>query len=196
MMRLRDIMTTNVVTVPPELTLRDAMALFSSKHMSGAPVVAAGNVLGVVSSTDLMEFAATLPGIPFIREEPADIEPWHAAAEWMPDEGEAPQAFFTHSWDDSGSVAERTPESGAPKWNALEEHTVSEVMTRTIFSLPPGTAVEFAAWRMREVGVHRVLVMQGDQLVGIVSTKDIANAVADRRLAASRFAFSPIIQAN
>ena len=49
---------------------------------------------------------------------------------------------------------------------------------------------------MREAGVHRVLVMQGDQLVGIVSTKDIANAVADRRLAASRFAFSPIIHAN
>ena len=40
MLRLRDIMTTDVVTVSPESTIREAMELFASRHISGAPVVA------------------------------------------------------------------------------------------------------------------------------------------------------------
>ncbi len=40
MLRLRDIMTTELVTVAPELSLRDAMELLVTSHVSGAPVVA------------------------------------------------------------------------------------------------------------------------------------------------------------
>jgi predicted transcriptional regulator len=52
-------------------------------------------------------------------------------------------------------------------------------MSRAIRSLPPDTPVEEAAEFMREHGIHRVLVMEGDRLIGLVSTSDIANAVAD-----------------
>jgi CBS domain-containing protein len=191
MLRLRDIMTTDVVTVSPEVTVRDAMVLFSSRHVSGAPVVANGKVVAVVSSTDLMEFAGSLPGIPTAQPEPGAQEEWEASTEGM-EEDEAPQAYFADRWDDAGAdVAERMGEVAGPEWNALEEHTVGEAMTRTIFSLPPGTAVNFAALRMRETGVHRVLVMQGEQLVGIVTTKDISDAVADHKLAARTDVFSP-----
>lgn len=194
MMRLRDIMTTDVLTVPPESTLREVMALFSSRHVSGAPVVALGKVVGVISATDLMEFAASLPGVPTFREEPEDYQGWQPPTDGMNEEDEAPQAFFSHCWDDSDAGVDTRPrEAAGPDWNFLEEHTVAEAMTRTIFSLPPGTAVEFAALRMREAGVHRVLVMQGDMLVGIASTKDIADAVADRKLTARRFVFSPVV---
>lgn len=189
MLRLRDIMTTDVVTLSPELTLRDAMALLATRHLSGAPVVAGGKVVGVISATDLMEFAASLPGVPARREESEEAEDWKVPALEL-GEDEVPEAYFAEMWDDAGADAStQMSETEGPEWNALDEHIVAEAMTRSVFALPPGTAVEFAAYRMRAIGVHRVLVMQGDILVGIVTTKDIANAVADHRLTTRTFVF-------
>ena len=189
MLRLRDIMTTDVVTISPELTVRDAMALLASRHLSGAPVLAAGKVVGVISATDLMEFAASLPGVPTPRAQPDEPDDWQVPALEL-GEDEVPEAYFSELWDDAGAdVTTRMNDVEGPEWNSLDEHTVAEAMTRSVFSLPPGTAVEFAAYRMRALGVHRVLVMQGDALVGIVTTKDIANAVADRKLTARTFIF-------
>ncbi|MGH7694014.1 MAG: CBS domain-containing protein [Gemmatimonadaceae bacterium] len=189
MLRLRDIMTTDLVTISPELNLRDAMAVLAGQHLSGAPVVAGGKVVGVVSATDLMEFMAALPGVPTVRPEADESEDWQVPAGELGDD-EIPESYFSELWDNAGAdVTTRMNDIEGPEWNALEEHTVGEVMTRSIFALPPGTAVEFAAYRMRAIGVHRVLVMQGDALVGIVTTKDIADAVADHRLTARTFVF-------
>lgn len=137
MLRLRDIMTTDVVAVPPELSIRDAMVLLSERHMSGAPVVSGRKVVGVVSLTDLAEFV---------------------------------------------EVASQEP-------NALKDHTVSEVMNRKIFSLPPDTFVDKAADGMRTAEVHRVLVMDGESLIGLVTTRDIADAVADHQLTTRTYVF-------
>lgn len=191
MLRLRDIMTSEVQTVPPEMTIRDAMALFSTRHVSGAPVVASGKVIGVVSATDLMEFAASLPGVP--SQQPDEQEPdddWQRAEEEVP-EDDVPMAFFVDSWENAGAdVSERMNSVHGPEWNALEEHTIGEAMTRDLFALTPDTPVELAADKMRTAGVHRVLVMENDELLGIVTTIDIANAVADHKLTAHRFVFS------
>jgi CBS domain-containing protein len=191
MLRLRDIMTSDVLTISPELSIRDAMALFSTRHVSGAPVLASGKVLGVVSATDLMEFAASLPSVPAERAEPEDEDQWEREGEDI-DEDEPSMAFFADTWEDAGAeVSERMRAVSGPEWNALEEHTVAEAMTRDLFALPPETGVERAADGMRQAGVHRVLVMHGDELLGIVTTQDIANAVADHKLTAHRYVFSP-----
>lgn len=137
MLRLRDIMTTDVVAVPPELTIRDAMLVLSKHHVSGAPVVSGRKVVGVISLTDLAEFV----------------------------------------------------EMPSPDPNALEEHTVSEVMNRKIFSLPPDTFVDKAADVMRTADVHRVLVMDGESLTGVVTTRDVADAVADHQLTTRTYVF-------
>ena len=68
MLRLRDIMSTNVVTVSPEMSIREAMELFGKQHVSGAPVVSGGKLAGVVTGGDLMTFASALPGVPTERE--------------------------------------------------------------------------------------------------------------------------------
>src|SRR5215510_1466519 len=64
MLRVRDIMSTEVVTVPPDLTLQDTIELLTTKHVTGAPVVAGDRIVGVISATDLLSFAATTPGVP------------------------------------------------------------------------------------------------------------------------------------
>ena len=185
------IMTTDVLTVSSD-DHRDAMAMFSTRHVSGAPVVASGKVVGVVSATDLMEFAASLPSVPTEHPEPEGEEnQWERSEEEIADD-DVPMAYFAENWEDTGAdVTERMSEVSGPQWNTLEAHTVEEAMTRDLFSLAPETSVELAADRMRTAGVHRVLVMQGDALLGIVTTKDIANAVADHKLTTQRFVFSP-----
>lgn len=189
MLRLADIMSTEVVTVSPDLGLRDAMDLFIREHISGAPVVAGQRVVGVVSTTDLLELAAGLPGAPAFRESVAELDDLPEVEPYESGE-DPPVAFFTDLWEDAGAdVAERTATPNSPEWNVLDEHVVSEAMNRTVCSLPPATDVPRAAEYMQENGVHRVLVMDGERLVGIATTSDITRAVADHKLTERRFVF-------
>jgi CBS domain-containing protein len=53
-----DLMTTPVMTIPQETSLREAARLLSGCHISGAPVVDAdGRCLGVLSSSDFVTWA-------------------------------------------------------------------------------------------------------------------------------------------
>src|SRR5690606_12235401 len=59
-MRAKDVMTTNVATLTPDMTVRDAAALFLSRRISGAPVVdAGGEVVGMLSEGDLLHRVET-----------------------------------------------------------------------------------------------------------------------------------------
>lgn len=189
MLALRDIMTRDVVTVSPDLSLRDALELLTSRHITGAPVLARGRVVGVVSLTDLAEFMSLTPGESPARREQAVADAFEEPVEWLPDE-EPPSAYFAHIWEDSGAeVIERFETTSGPEGSALDEHTVAEAMNRTILSMPPGTPVEDAAAMMQRSGTHRVLVMDGRKLVGVVSTKDVSNAVAEQRLTKRVYVF-------
>lgn len=189
MLAVKDIMTRDVVTIAPDVSLRSAMELLTSRHISGAPVVAQGHVVGVVSLTDLAEYAASSPGVPTQRPELAEWGDFEAPSEWPADD-EPPAEFFAEMWDDAGAeVTERFASSDAPEWNALEEHTVAEVMNRKIAWLRPETPVEHAADFLRDASIHRVLVMEDGQLLGLLSTTDIAGAVADGRLTKRVYVF-------
>ncbi len=55
MLKARDIMTRDVVTVLSETTVEELGRIFSEKAVSGAPVVnAAGNIVGIVTENDLI----------------------------------------------------------------------------------------------------------------------------------------------
>ena len=54
-MKVRDVMTQSVISVPPEMSLRDVARLLIDHQISGVPVVdEAGAVVGVVSEADLL----------------------------------------------------------------------------------------------------------------------------------------------
>lgn len=195
MLRVRDIMTTDLITLDPNLTIREAMDVFVSKRISGAPVVSGDGVVGVVSATDLIQFAAAMPGVPTEREIGPDLlDDMRDADSELPsetDDDDPDGIFFTELWDDAGaSVVERmgTPETS--EWNSLEAHTVSEAMTHLpIHSMTPDTLVTVAADYMRRAKIHRVLIMTGKTLLGVVTTSDITDAVADGKLTAHTYVF-------
>lgn len=102
-----------------------------------------------------------------------------------------PGSYFTDLWADAGvDVAGGMETDASPEWNLLDEHTVDEVMTRTVWSLPPTRTVLEAADLMGRKAIHRVLVVDDGRLVGIVSALDITRAVADHKLAERRYVFN------
>lgn len=148
MLRIRDIMTRKVLTAAPDMSLRDAMSLLCEHHVSGAPVVDGGKVVGIFSATDLL-------------------------------------AYLSDLTDSPASLTRRHGRRATP----LEDVTVDDVMTRKVESLPPDCSVEEAAALMGERQIHRVLVMMGDILHGIVSMSDVARAVAEERLRTRTYVF-------
>lgn len=194
MLRLRDIMTSDVLTVTPETSVREALELLGGRHVSGAPVVSGGKLVGLVTGTDLMTFVAALPGVPTQRETNDEWGDWAEPPvdEEVEREREAASTFYLELWDDVGAdVTERIASAQGPEWNMLEEHDVSEVMTSVpLVTLGPDAGVEEAATLMKERGIHRVLVTDGDSLLGIVSALDVAKAVAERRLTRRTYVFN------
>jgi CBS domain-containing protein len=54
-MRARDIMTTDLITVPPDMPTDALATLMAERHVSGAPVIdAEGRLVGLVTDGDLM----------------------------------------------------------------------------------------------------------------------------------------------
>jgi len=193
MLQVRDVMTRDVITVSPEHTLREAMDVLSRHHVSGAPVISGHSVVGVVSGTDLMEFAAALPPVAGAELEPLDDDPIEEMElDGMDDDSDAQEAsWFAARWrEESPDVNDRITDAGESTWTALDEHAVSEVMTRSVVSIRPTVSLAAAADLMRRKRLHRVLVMDGESMLGILSTTDIVAAVADGRLTRTRWVFS------
>ena len=53
-MNARDLMTAPVISITPETTVHDIAELLLDRHISGVPVVAKGEVVGIVGESDLL----------------------------------------------------------------------------------------------------------------------------------------------
>ena len=190
MLTLRDIMTPEVVTLDPEMTLRDALEILAARQISGAPVVEGNRIVGAFSAMDAIEFLATTPGVPDVSAAQGDEE-GVTSQEPTDADAEASPAYFVDFWSDAGAdVDERFRDTGSAAWDLLAEHTVAEAMSRRVAVLTPNADVRAAADVMQRTRVHRVLVMDKGALVGIVTALDIANAVAHRRIESTRYVYS------
>ena len=192
MLRLVDIMTRDVVTVTPETTLREAAELLSARHVSGAPVLSGNCVVGIVTAADLLRFTASTPRA---TSERTDQNEWGDVMEVADEddvdgEDSSSLSYFTDMWADAGAdVTERMATTGSPEWDALDTHTVDEVMTRDLWTLSPGAPALAAAEMMQQQSIHRVLVMDGEKLAGIVSASDIARVAAEHKLTVRTYVF-------
>ena len=193
MLRIGSIMTKDVATLSPEATLRDAMELLTQRRISGAAVVSGGVILGVISTSDLTAFASTLPvsaAWPRGLRDPLESDALPPAAEF--DELERPEIGpILEMWDDAvRDVAEEMAAVEARTLDQLEQYVVRDVMSTDVVTMRSDTPVKKAADVMRRRRIHRVLVVDGGELVGILSTLDIANAVADGRLTTRTYLFN------
>ena len=177
MLTVRDLMAREPLTIGPQESLRAAADLLTSAGISGAPVVEGDRAVGMISLSDVLAFEVDDPGVPIFRDE---VEvPFDDVA---PDEADGkgdPTAWFVRLWEDSeADVASRLERPDGPEWDPLDQHTVAEVMSPLLEHVAPLTPVTDAARLMEEKGIHRLLVLDEDVPVGILTTTDIVRAVA------------------
>jgi CBS domain-containing protein len=167
---VREIMQTNVVTVPPETSVRDLLRRMVASQISGVPVVSdEGVILGVVSTTDVIRLGA----------EAADPAPgsltWEPLAvpgeEFDPDSA---ASFFMVSEDWSYPTEDQAQ---AVQEGFFDGYSVADIMTRAAFTVRPTDTVEEAARFLLRGRIHRALVVEGNQLTGIVTTFDLLRAL-------------------
>ena len=178
MSTIADFMTKEVFTLDPEMSLRDAVEALEEERVSGAPVLNGDRLAGVVSATDILEFQGANPALEAPDNDPPPLR------QGIGDE-EDPATYFLGLWGDGGGdVYQRVTRSEGGEWDFLERHTVGEVMTRKVVSIAPGDSLRAAARAMTDRGVHRLLVTEGESLVGIITMTDLVRAIADGRLSA------------
>ena len=178
MLKVSEIMTKQVVTVEPETTLRDAAELLSAKHIGGAPVCRGDKVVGVISMGDIIDFTTTAPdeSVGDAGREPDDQR-------LEEEQEDAPAAsYYMNLADDDADVDDRMEEPAFAERRLYDEHVVEEAMSTNPIGVAPNDSVADAAKVMQRRGIHRVLVLDGGTLRGIVTTMDVARALADGSL--------------
>lgn len=187
MLKVRDIMTAGPITVSPETSLRNAIELFTREHISGAPVVYGGRLVGVISSSDLLAFAAAPPDR---ADLPDPGETFDGLSEIDPDAGVemaddtvSDSAFFTDMLSDADTEVDvRMAGMLDPGLDVLDEYTVADAMTTGMKTIRPDVDATTAAQLMARTRVHRLIVVERNRPIGIISTTDLTRAVAERLL--------------
>ncbi len=144
----KDIMSTDVTTVDFEDRLTDVYQVFVEKEISGAPVLGDGDrLVGVVSIRDLLR-----------------------AIEEESDPG-LDESYYFHNYDNWARTAGLSEIEDFQ--DRLGRRTVAEVMTNNVISVAPNAPISKIAALVRKNHIHRVLVLDDDKLVGLVSLFDL-----------------------
>lgn len=157
---VRELMRTEVLTLRPDDSLHAAAEQLEDARVSGAPVVdAAGNLLGVLTLTDIArsEHVSADEGVVTRRmRQPAPYDDLEAEG------GEDEELFPTDDY-----------ETGV-----LGKLRVADWMTPHVVHVEPEASVAAAARVMLDEAIHRVFVVDGQRLLGVVSTEDFVRLLA------------------
>ena len=139
-MKVKQLMTVNVVSAAPEMSLKEVANLLLLNQISGVPVCDAdGHVLGVVSEADIL---------------------WKELG--LPEEGRRGFGLALDlAYGDSQRAAART---------------AAEAMSAPPITVSSTAPVSSAAKLMVQHAVNRLPVVEGDQLVGIITRADLVRA--------------------
>jgi IMP dehydrogenase len=150
-----DFMQRDVVTVAPDDTLRDALALMTENHVTGLPVMnGKSRCVGLITANDILNY----------EQEHADDSSENGTMQFFDPE--------TQRW-------ETVPVSvfGLEEFGDVR---VKEVMTRELIWVGRDTSLKDVSRRMIRESVHRVLVLDEQaNLYGIVSALDVVRVVAE-----------------
>ncbi len=151
---VKDPMNPDVMTVADDMTT-DALAQYLiEREISGAPVVdSQGHFIGVVSMTDIGRDMA----------EPSDVESSRRSG------------FYRDV------AVDLTLEDLGQRYVEERAVTVRDVMTPVIHQVPVTAPASEAARLMIDQHIHRLVVTQGKQPVGIITSLDLLKVVAEQR---------------
>ena len=143
MLKVRDIMTTDVVTVKKETSIRELAELFTKHRVGSVPVVDdGGSLIGIVTESDLIE-----------QDKSLHIPTVISLFDWV---------IYLES--------EKKFEKELQK---MTGQTVGDIFTDAVEMVTPDTLVSDVADLMAGKKLHALPVVEGKQLVGMVSRIDL-----------------------
>ncbi|HWR89178.1 MAG TPA: CBS domain-containing protein [Dissulfurispiraceae bacterium] len=150
MLKARDIMTTDVITVRADTTVTDLARILTEHRISGAPVVNdEGRMIGIVTENGLIRRNRRfhIPTVLRILD-----------------------AFIP--LETEGMVEKEIRE--------LTASTVGEICARDVVTVGEDATVEDIATIMAEIKVHLIPVVKGDGITGIIGKMDLVRSMAGR----------------
>ena len=146
-MKAKEIMTTEVITVRRDTTVRDLATLFAERRISSVPVVdEAGDLIGIVSESDLIEQDKNLH-IPTV----VSIFDWVIYLE-----------------------SDKRFEKELQK---MTGQTVGDIYSEEVLSVGPEAPVSEVADIMTRERVQAVPVVEGRRVVGIIGRIDMVRTM-------------------
>ena len=143
MLKAKDIMTTNVITVRKETTVRELAGLFSERRIGSVPVVdETGALIGIVSESDLVE-----------QDKSFHIPTVVSIFDWV-------------IYLESGKRFEK-------ELQKMTGQTVGDIFTSQVFSVAPDTPVSSVADIMSREKIHTVPVVDEGRVVGVIGRIDL-----------------------
>ena len=150
----KDLMQRDVAVVEESASLSALEGCFAEAKVSGFPVVQSGQVVGVISRADVLAALA--------HDESGARSTFYA---------ELPEPGSDRVTTSFAEVAARAGKSAA-------ELRVEDLMTRSVICVGPDDSLQTLAKTLHEHRVHRALVVDAGQLVGIVSSLDLVGLIA------------------
>ena len=143
MIKAKDIMTRDVITVYLDTEIIQAAKLMLDSHLSGLPVVdKEGHLKGIICQSDLMTQQKKIP---------------------LP-------SFFVLLDSAISFTSQKNIEAEVKKMAAVK---VSEAMTPDPITVDPETSLEDIATLMVKHNIHTLPVLDQSRLVGIIGKEDI-----------------------
>jgi CBS domain-containing protein len=147
MLTAKDIMTRQVITVPPELSVRELATLLLTHKIGGAPVVSGdGKLLGVVTESDLI------------------------------DQGKNVHIPTVVSILDSFLVLE-SPHRMDQEFKKMMGRTVGDICAKELVTVTEETPLSDIATIMSEKRVHTLPVVVEGELVGVIGKTDLIRSI-------------------
>ncbi len=148
MLKARDIMTREVITIRPDASIGDLAQLMDTHRISGVPVVQeGGRLVGIITQTDLVQRARDLELPPALN------------------------ILDLHIFLETQSRFQR-------RLQKMLGSTVQEVMTDQPLTISPEMPVTEVAAFMDRKKVHTLPVMEEGRLVGIIGKIDLVRGLA------------------
>jgi CBS domain-containing protein len=152
-------MRREVATLSADDPIETALVLFEEARISGAPVLANGRLVGMLTLADVSQPEHLREGRIETRREYVFSEP----SDQRTDELDPDEVFYLKE--------DYSPE-------VLGRERVTDWMTSGVVSVPPLASLEEVCRVMVERHVHRVCVADGEKLVGLITSFDVVRHVA------------------
>jgi CBS domain-containing protein len=163
MLKVKDIMTRDVLTVGPETHMTVAAKLLLEKQINGLPVVDEdGRLVGILCQSDLVAQQKKLP-LPSVF-------------------------FFLDGYIPNPLTSRKHLEEEVRKIAAI---TVAEAMTPHPVTVHPEDDIERAAGLMVDKNYHTLPVLKNNRLVGVVGKEDILRTIVSEGPGASEHKETP-----